>query len=142
MFHRLPSFKNMVKAREVSYLAPNWSAQLVDTMVMGSIVNTSKGYLRGNPLILKYKDFRRQLAQHLSSFFNTLDPTLTAREHWEQLKSVLKKQMQRILPPTYINKSGNTLHSAIEAQRIFTKQSTTQHPCWRCRHGATHCPAQ
>ncbi|KAI8139863.1 Endonuclease/exonuclease/phosphatase [Fennellomyces sp. T-0311] len=47
-----PSFKNTVKAREVSYIANSWSdhALLLTTFKMGP-PTSGKGYWRGNPLI-------------------------------------------------------------------------------------------
>ncbi|KAI9494664.1 Endonuclease/exonuclease/phosphatase, partial [Zychaea mexicana] len=62
-----PVFTNTVKAREVSYVASSWTdhALLSTTLHLGPS-STGKGCWRGNPLILGYKDFRKQLARRIT----------------------------------------------------------------------------
>ncbi|KAI9484936.1 hypothetical protein BDB00DRAFT_774024, partial [Zychaea mexicana] len=86
------SVSHTVKSREVSYVAKSWSdhALLFATFDMGSST-TGKGYWRGNPLILTFKDFRHQLATAITRFFERIDSNSMPQHQWEELKRLLKQ---------------------------------------------------
>ncbi|KAI9497184.1 hypothetical protein BDB00DRAFT_751618, partial [Zychaea mexicana] len=90
------AFQNTVKTREVSYVASSWSdhALLSTTYNLGP-APTGKGYWQGNPLILTFKDFRRQLATQLTAFFEHTNSNSTPQHQWEELKRLIKHQMQQ-----------------------------------------------
>ena len=88
-------FTNCIKNKEVSFLASSWTdhALLSTTFDLGP-TKTGKGYWQGNPIILDYKDFRRELVMQLTQFFNCIDNNKTPQQQWETLKYKLKKIMQ------------------------------------------------
>ncbi|KAG2216485.1 hypothetical protein INT45_001811 [Circinella minor] len=90
------SLRPLISRATVQNICKAWS----DHSILSSFINMGdsprgKSYWRGNPSFTQIKEFRQELAQHLSKIRPKLATQHSIQEAWEVLKKELQQFMQR-----------------------------------------------
>lgn len=94
-FFASKAFRQFIRPGQVEYLPPEWTdhALLIATLSMG-VSSIGKGYWRGNPHYALHREFRRQLADNLTTWLPGLQHMESPSAAWDALKFKLKRFLQ------------------------------------------------